>query len=227
MTGRYGSRRYARRFNRFREEAGDTPALINRILEAMNTRSLAGSFVVELGCGTGVMSREFCRRGAAVQGFDLSGTMVRFAGRVPSSGPESDPVYGIADHRAVPLPSGTADLVFGAWTVNIMLAETLPDLREKALEDLVSETRRLAAPGGSIAFLVPEESAVQGTLSTLVTGYGFNRVILDSEWIFGRRRSARRILVFFMGRPAWKVYRHRWPRPYIRKAALLWCRIGV
>lgn len=226
MRSRYTNRRFARRFNRFREAAGDPSALVERILAVLGIGGLTETNVVELGCGTGVMSREFCRRGARVKGFDSSEAMIRFAGSVPTDGPGPEPVYGVADHRKIPLPAGSADVVFGAWTVNIMLAETEPELRYKALEDLVTEVRRLARPGGYAAFLVPEAAAAQGTLTAMTSAHGFDLRILDDEWIFQSRRNARRILTFFKGRWAWKVYRTRWPQPDPQKGVLLWCRIG-
>ena len=226
MKSRYADHQYARRFNRLREAAGDTTALMDRILGILDMDDLGDREVVEIGCGTGVVSRELHRRGAAVKGFDLSDAMVRCARGIPSADGETGPVYGIADHRSIPLPSASADLVFGAWTINIMLAEMETGLRNAALDALVTESRRLLKPRGMIAFLVPAESAGTDGCGALESRHRFRSEVLENRWCFPSRQTSRRILTFFLGKPAWRRYRKGWPQPFLQRAVLLWCRIG-
>ena len=72
MKSRYEKRGFACKFNHLRELSGDTPRLIDQILTILTLADLQGLTIIEMGAGTGVMSREFSKRGARVLGFDSS-----------------------------------------------------------------------------------------------------------------------------------------------------------
>jgi SAM-dependent methyltransferase len=100
-----------------------------------------GKDVLELGCGAGRWSVALARRGARVVGLDLSPARLEQARRVMDLAGVEFPLLE-ASAEAVPLPSGSFDIVFCDWG-----AMTFADPYRT-----VPEVARLLRPGGLFAF---------------------------------------------------------------------------
>jgi len=96
-----------------------------------------GETILDAGCGTGIFTREFLRRGARVTGIDISLAMLRRAAVNTGDG-----VYGgvVADMLMLPFAGGSFDK-----TVSVAALEFVTD--EKAA---VAELFRVTKPGGVI-----------------------------------------------------------------------------
>ena len=101
---------------------------------------LAGRSVVELGCGTGYVSRWFEQRGAFVTAVDLSSQQLTTAKRFAAQF-QSEVTFIQSNAEATPLPDHCADLVVSEYGAAIWCDRWIP------------EAARLLAPGGRLTFL--------------------------------------------------------------------------
>lgn len=103
---------------------------------AQQTQGLAGMRILDIGCGTGIATRQLAQRGAEVIGSDISGEMIAQARQ--GGGIE----YVVAPAHEIPFEDQNFDLVtaFSAfhWFANL---------------DAVSEIRRVLKSGGLFAVI--------------------------------------------------------------------------
>jgi demethylmenaquinone methyltransferase / 2-methoxy-6-polyprenyl-1,4-benzoquinol methylase len=107
--------------------------------------------ILDVGCGTGELSRLLARRfpGATVVGLDFTGAMLREATRHPP-GPRGRPVeFGRGTVQRLPFADGTFDLVTNAFLVRNLLD----------LPAAFREMRRVLRPGGALLVLEITEPA--------------------------------------------------------------------
>ncbi|MFC4008092.1 class I SAM-dependent methyltransferase [Nonomuraea purpurea] len=101
----------------------------------------AGGTLLDIACGTGLVSRELAGRGLRVLGVDASQGMARIAaGRV-------DVVLG--DGRALPVRDGAFDAVAVIWLLHL-----LDDARP-----VIAEAARVLRPGGVFVTTVDKRAA--------------------------------------------------------------------
>lgn len=125
------------------------PAVFAPLAETLLARAGlgAGERVVDVGCGTGVVSRAAARlAGPAgrVTGVDRNPAMLAVAAKQPAEADAAPIDWLEADAAAIPLPDGAADLV----TCQQML-QFAPDPVA-----VLAELRRLLRPGGRVALAV-------------------------------------------------------------------------
>lgn len=126
---------YARRYDRI----WDAP-ITSAVRDA--ARGLLGDadVLVDLGCGTGLLSAGWASRGTEVVGVDISERMLD---RAVATGRVTRPIVAAAEH--VPLPDGSADAVLVG---NLLHVHDDPAA-------VLREARRLVAPGGPIVVTWP------------------------------------------------------------------------
>lgn len=106
--------------------------------------------VVDLGCGTGYFTRALAERlGRPVSGLDIAEGMLRYARN--QAGGAGD--WVVADAEALPLRSGSQDLIFSSLAL-----QWCP-----ALERALAEGLRVLRPGGCMAF----STLLEGSLEEL------------------------------------------------------------
>jgi ubiquinone/menaquinone biosynthesis C-methylase UbiE len=115
----------------------------------------SGQRVLDVACGTGIVARTAAGIVGAgnVTGTDLNEAMLTVARRV-----RGDIDWHQADVTSLPFPDDTFDVVLCQMALMFF-----PD-RAAAL----AEMRRVCAPGGTVAVLVPSELAVQAAYGPLV-----------------------------------------------------------
>jgi len=113
-----------------------------------------GDRVLEVGCATGALTTYLADIGYRVTGLDRSDDMIR-RGRIDHPG--VDLVVG--DATSLPHDSGAFDAVVAASVVNVV-----PDARR-----VLSEMKRVCAPGGTISVLVPSTDFTDDDFEALLT----------------------------------------------------------
>jgi SAM-dependent methyltransferase len=226
---RYGSRRFARRFDRLRRYQRARESIVARIGAI---RDMRGARVVELGAGTGVVTEELARQALSVAAFDRSSAMIAIARErnLPRCS------FALADHRDIPLADGCADLVLAAWSLDGVVYDNSNEESDDgndngnaggevgwrtALDRTVQEMERLAAAGGAVV-IVASPIGARDIAGHLERAHGFRRRLFKTAWRFPSRWAARAAVKLFFGARVWRDYRPRWPRDLVTLAGLWW-----
>lgn len=121
-----------------------------------------GSRLLDLACGTGDLTFEGARRGAAAVGLDITSGMIELA-RVKPGGARVSWLVG--DMAALPIAAGSFDIV----TTGYGLRNT------SDLSGALADIHRVLRPGGvlcSLDFDRPERAPVRGVYLTYLTAVG-------------------------------------------------------
>ena len=166
---------------------------------------LEGSTVVELGAGTGRVTRLLVRRARFVSAFDASQPMLSVAEDLLRRDGSTNWRTVVADHRSLPIPDGSADLVIGGWTISSIPAA------EKTVEPGVgralAEMKRAARPGGRIViietlgtgFEAPNPPAFLKPYYDYLGGVGFRSTWIRTDYRFRTWEEAKDLTEFFFG----------------------------
>ncbi len=112
----------------------------NNILHALTEiHPLEGCNVVELGAGTGKVTRILAPLVNAIWAFDASRHMLKAAARILETKGLSTSGMAVADHRCLPVMDGVADIVISGWSVCYLATNSGEEWRgevEKALREM-------------------------------------------------------------------------------------------
>jgi len=97
-----------------------------------------GDRVVDLGCGTGDLSRDAAATGARVIGMDLSASMLALADRR-----DLGACFVRADAAAMPLAAGSCDAIVSGFALRNFVS----------VPSVLAECRRVLRPGGRVSLL--------------------------------------------------------------------------
>jgi ubiquinone/menaquinone biosynthesis C-methylase UbiE len=119
---------------------------------ALIERDVRGRRWLDVGCGSGTLSRWLSERGASVVGVDGSPEMVRIAQAVAQSqgGEGSIPQFQIANMENLPFPDGSFD--------GVLCSSVLEYTNEPQL--CLNEIARITKPGGTLLISVPNSRSV-------------------------------------------------------------------
>lgn len=167
---------------------------------------IVGLDVIDLGAGTGRLACLLAPYVRTTLAFDLSVHMLGVARDKLRTQASTRWLVAAADHRHVPVRSGSADLIVSGWSVSYV-ATWQPERARQELEAWHVEARRLLRPGGHIVLFeslgTGNEQPVQ--LDQLKDFYAWlDEVGFRSKWIrtdykFESVRSAAEIAGFFFG----------------------------
>jgi ubiquinone/menaquinone biosynthesis C-methylase UbiE len=104
--------------------------------------------VVELGAGTGRLTRLLAPRVRSIKAFDASAHMLEAAEKSLREMGLPNWETGVADHRQIPVPDSCADLVISGWSF-CYLAVWGGKKWKSTLEDGLREIERILRPGGT------------------------------------------------------------------------------
>lgn len=111
-----------------------------------------GLDILDLGAGTGRLTLLLAPRAKSMRAFDASAEMLRVCReRLVVSGLSNWQVE-VADHRRLPVPDHSADLVVSGWSVSY-LAVWNPERADQELDTWLLEMRRVLRKGGTIILL--------------------------------------------------------------------------
>ncbi len=122
---------------------GNIPRTIDEIIR------IDGLDILDLGAGTGRLALLLVTRAKSIRAFDASAEMLRVCReRLIASGLSNWQV-DVADHRQLPVPDHSADLVVSGWSVSY-LAVWNQENGQAELDRWLTEMQRVLRPGGTI-----------------------------------------------------------------------------
>jgi SAM-dependent methyltransferase len=162
--------------------------------------------VVELGAGTGRLTRLLAPRVRSIKAFDTSAHMLAEAKKSLDEMGLANWVTGVADHRQVPVEASSADLVISGWSFCYLAVWGGADW-QSALQAGMDEVHRIVRPGGMIILI---ESLGTGTEKPRppehleayfgwLTGAGFERGWTRTDYRFESLEEAVELSTFFFG----------------------------
>ena len=180
----------------------------NLLAAIQSIAPLAGRDVVELGAGTGRVTRLVAPHAKSIHAFDGSAHMLEVArGHLQRSGLSNWQV-DMAPNHAIPLADGCADLVMEGWSFG-HLAGWYPDTWRDQLAQVMAETRRLVRPGGTILlietlgtdFETPHvvTDGLGALFAVLAWEYGCQSKWIRTDYAFESVDEAERLTRFFFG----------------------------
>ena len=115
-------------------------------------RPLADQAVVEFGAGTGRITAQLAPHVGQIQAFDLTPAMIQVAQRKLLQSDGRNWLVGVADSRAVPVPTASADIAIEGWSfVQIMSWQI--ETWQQEVGRAIKEMLRVLRPGG-LAILI-------------------------------------------------------------------------
>ena len=187
-------------FDAFSQAEDPDGRVTQRLLDHV---SLHGRTVIELGCGTGRYTRELAPRAGLYVGVEPSVSMLGLARKAFAGLPPL--VLLRARGQALPLRSGSVDVVLAAWVV--------VNLREDVRARVLREASRILHPGPEHGIWLIEnhwDSQFQRyrgrggedelRLRRLMDGDGFRMVeVVSTELRFASSAEAERVLGYLCG----------------------------
>jgi ubiquinone/menaquinone biosynthesis C-methylase UbiE len=179
----------------------------NNLLAAIETYCpLNGLDVVELGAGTGRLTRLLAPHVRSIQAFDSSAHMLEVAEISLREMGLTNWEINVADHRQIPVRDSSADLVISGWSFCYLAVWGGADW-QFALRDGLNEIKRILRPGGMILII---ESLGTGTEKprppehleayfAWLTEAGFERGWTRSDYCFESLEEAVELSTFFFG----------------------------
>jgi ubiquinone/menaquinone biosynthesis C-methylase UbiE len=168
---------------------------------------LEGIDVVELGAGTGRLTRLLAPRARSVRAFDASAAMLDVArDLLTRDGSSSNWQLDVAEHRALPAADASADLVIGGWTICYAAIWSKGDWKAD-LDAVLAEMLRVLRPGGSIVILetlgtgfeTPHPPAELEAYFARLSELGFKQKWIRTDDRFASPEEAAELTRFFFG----------------------------
>jgi len=165
-----------------------------------------GLDVIDLGAGTGRLTVMLAPRVKSMRAFDASGEMLRVCRQRLAASGVSNWQVEVADHRQLPVPNHSADLVVSGWSVAYLYVWH-PETWRGELEKWLGEMKRVLRPG---SFIVLFESLGSGHESPIhlehLSGYysWLDEADFKNKWFrtdlkFESLEEAQALSSFFFG----------------------------
>ena len=177
---------------------------IRRVIEEII--KMDGLDVLDLGAGTGRLTMLLAARAGSIRSFDASAEMLRVCReRLVASGLSNWQV-DVADHRQLPVPDHSADLVVSGWSVSY-LAVWNQENETAGLDQWLEEMKRVLRSGGTIILF---ESLGTGNETPIrlehvestyqwLDAHGFENKWIRTDYQFESVDEAAELAGFFFG----------------------------
>ena len=210
--------------------AEDCERRLRPALEAI--APLAGATVLEVGAGTGRVTRLLLEAGARVVATEPAPAMLALARRHIAALPAARCALAVADGRALPVRPGWADVALAGWALGHLRAWHAAAWRAAIARGL-AEMERALRPGGALVVIEtlgtgeerprPPSPELAEYYAWLEGEQGMARAAIRTDYAFADPESAARATGFFFGVAfAERVRRAGWSR--IPECTGLWWR---
>jgi SAM-dependent methyltransferase len=165
-----------------------------------------GLDVVDLGSGTGRLANLLGPTARNVFAFDKSIHMLSVAAGIFEKTLEENWLAAAADHRAIPLPQNSADLILSGWSICYLVVWEEGDWRS-ALLDGLREIKRVLRDGGTVIIIEtlgtgakqPQPPDKLVPYLNFLEELGFNQTWIRTDYKFHNREEAHELVEFFFG----------------------------
>ena len=177
-----------------------------RLLPALNRiRSLAGLDVIEMGAGTGRITRLLAPVVKSIAAFDREAAMLGVAAKTltPRNGH-----LAVGDNRRLPAADRCADVALAGWSLG-HAQRWYPDTWSRETDQAVDEMRRVLRPGGTILIIEtlgtgretpqPPHAGLAAYYAYLESRHGFARTWIRTDYKFESLEEEERLIRFFFG----------------------------
>ena len=162
--------------------------------------------LIELGAGTGRLTRLLAPCVRSIRAFDASAHMLEIAEKSLRETGLSNWQTGVADHRNIPVKDSSADLVIAGWSFCYLAVWGGADWKS-ALRDGYTEIQRVLHPGGMVIILEtlgtgsekPNPPEHLRAYFDWLTGTGFERSWMRTDYRFESIEEAVELSTFFFG----------------------------
>lgn len=168
---------------------------------------LDGARVLEVGAGTGRITRQLLEHGATVTATELSPSMVDVGRERLAGFPADRWTLDVADARKLPTPDGWADLAVAGWVLGHFREWHAPRWREAVSEALAEMERSLHARGHLVVVetlgtghetpRAPTEEL--GEYFAWLEEQGFTRRWVRTDYHFANPSEGEEVLRLFFG----------------------------
>lgn len=168
--------------------------------------SFKGLNVVELGAGTGRLTRLIAPKAASITALDLSPHMLAKAAAILWPKYQGEVSLAAANHVDLPLPSSSADIIIAGWSI-CYLVSWHPEDWQPLLAKTLSEMRRVLRPRGKIILIEtqgtggetpnPPENLIP--YYNILENSGFKSTWIRTDYRFNSMAEAEEIAGFFFG----------------------------
>jgi ubiquinone/menaquinone biosynthesis C-methylase UbiE len=170
-----------------------------------------GKTVIELGAGTGRVTRILAPLAGRVLAFDRSPHMLERAGAYLSHEIQRNVRLAEADNLAVPLPDSSAEILVEGWSFGHSVSREGGDWKGTAVK-ILDECARLVKPGGTLILIetlgtgrrTPHAPGPRLPLffSWLQDECGFALKWIRTDYLFESLAKAKELVEFFFGQMA-------------------------
>jgi ubiquinone/menaquinone biosynthesis C-methylase UbiE len=181
-----------------------------KALEAI--RPLAGLDVVELGAGTGRLTRLLAPFAGSIRAYDASQAMLDIAAdrltTMSTNSPIAPWTLAVADNRSLPADSTSADLSIAGWSFGHTV-DWSPEDWQTPIGAMVDEMIRVLRPGGTAVILetlgtgvenpAPPTPELAAYYTWLEQARGFQAVWTRTDYQFESVGEAEQLVRFFFG----------------------------
>lgn len=195
----------------YAHRAADYDAMVSRedhqgnLLPALEqVARLDGATVVEMGAGSGRLTRLIAHRAASVLALDLSWAMLHEAQRTLHDSVN----LSVGDNLALPVASEVADITIAGWSFGHATGWN-PTGWALDIAQMVTEMERVTKPGGTLLILetlgtgsaepAPPNTALAAYYIWLESILGFTRQVVQTDYQFESVEEADKLTRFFFG----------------------------
>lgn len=162
--------------------------------------------MVELGCGTGRVTRLLAPLARSVHAYDGAAHMIAHAkehAALPGV------AYAVAPNEELPEPDDVTEAAVAGWTIGHVTGFYAKGEWEAHARAMLSEMERVAAPGARIVVIEtlgtcttvpgPPNPELESLYQLFERDHGLARHVLDTSYAFPSLEEAQRIMGFFFG----------------------------